>query len=149
VQRSEFRRRDQARPRSDEADLVGECDRLGAVAQSEPGQEMVHVRPDRRLTHRERHCDIRIRLAQGDEAEDLELARRKASHWQGRLRSARGKPAGDMPEEPAGDPRRDESLACRDRPRRTNELLGGAGREEQTAGACSDGFDNVVIVCAS
>ena len=132
---------------SNEAGLVGERDRLGAVAQIEPAQEVVHMGPDRGLRYREGLCDLRIRLAQGDEAEDLELTRRETSHGHGSLRSWRGKLAGHLVKETAGDLWRDEPLASRERPHRTNQLIGGAALEEKAPGAGSDGFEDVVVVC--
>ena len=61
--------------RSDDAGLVGEHDRLDAVAEAELHQDARDVRLHRRLRDEERLRDLGVREAARDQAEHLELAR--------------------------------------------------------------------------
>ena len=64
--------------------LVGEHDRLHAVAQAELLEDVRDVRLDRRLADEELLPDLCVRQARGDEAEDLVLARGELAELLGR-----------------------------------------------------------------
>src|SRR5919206_2396576 len=67
-----------ARRRLHEACVVGEHDRLHAVAEVELAEDARDVRLHRRLADDELLGDLRIREAARDQAQDLELARGEA-----------------------------------------------------------------------
>src|SRR3954470_17039672 len=89
--------------RGDETALVGEDDRLHAVAQAELGQHVGDVGLDRVLAEHELRGDLGVGQAAGDEAQHLELARGELGGGGGDRSGGGGLGARELLDEPARD----------------------------------------------
>ena len=96
-----------------DAGLVGEHDRLHAVAQPELHQHARDVRLDRRLAHDQLGRDLGVRQPARDELEHLELARGQLVEALGRRRGG-GRGGRELLDQPLGDRGREQRLALRD-----------------------------------
>ena len=130
---------------ADDAGLVGEDDRLDAVAEVELVEHAGDVGLDRERRDDELFGDLGVGEAARDEHEDLALARRSARR--GRVAgAAAGRVVADEGlDQPPGDRRGEQRVALGDRVDRGQEVLGRDVLEQEAAGAGDERVEHVLV----
>jgi hydrogenase maturation protein HypF len=126
----------------EEPGLVGEHDRLHAVAEAELGEDVRDVRLHGRLADEELAADLVVREAARDQAEDVELALGQLAELlrRGGVRDAR-ELLDHAPRHGGGE----ERVAARDGADRGEELLGRVVLEHEAAGARAQRLVDVLV----
>src|SRR5918996_2233465 len=131
--------------RPGEAALVGEDDRLDAVAGAQLGENPLHVRLDGGLLDHQRLDDLAVRQAAGDELEHAALAGRQLLEPLCDRGVRRGL-AGHASNHRSGDGGREERVAGGDRVDGGDELLRPRALEQEAGGARAERSEDVVVL---
>ena len=124
--------------------LVGQHDRLDAVAEPELHEHAGDVGLDRRLGDDQLGGDLGVREAAGDELEDLELAGGELVEA-GRGRAGGRAGARELLDQPAGDRRREQGVAAGHDADAVRELLGRDVLEQEPGGARAQRVVDVLV----
>src|SRR5829696_4179484 len=126
----------------EEPGLVGEYDRLNAVAKAELLEDVGDVGLHRCLADVELLADLGVGEAAGNQAEDVELTLRQLVELSGRRRLWH---AGEPLDHAFRDPRREERVAARDDSDRAEELLRRIVFEHESARADAERLVDVLV----